>query len=614
MFDRHQLGCACCSTHMLATPFSQGESEWQDLLKELSQLEAHRAPEAVIFYGGHIYPDPEDTNKRVDALGIADHKVIAAGTLDEVRQRMREKFPDAREQALKDSQTLLPGLIDPHMHLLPSALFRTKPWLDLTPFEDQRLRPGYSAPFIREQLEQAVGDAQAGTEKWVCGFGVDPSLMIDWVDIDRAWLDGISKDIPLFLVNASGHIGYANSSALQAAGLQELYPGGVLTETQLTRMMGAMPPPKPVDLLFQIRRVLRDANKRGITTLFDAGLGAGRGFYEVVLMQALARTPWMTVRMGAALFGNNDLWPLWIKQFKPQLNSKPEELFTIRAMKLIADGSNQGLTGLQSKPYKCCGEHSVPGVGPNGLFNFNPVETLAQVMQQVVEAEWPIMTHANGDEAVANVLAAYQLALSKVPEAASVPPKPSAAPIELRHRIEHASLLGDDDLRAMKRLSISPSFLIGHVGYWGRAFQRTILGEERAQKLDRCKSALREGLRFSLHSDHFVSPLGPLRYMDQAVCRAMEADPELSVLNEAECLSAPEALRAVTIDAAWQCHLDDQIGSLKEGKQADLVILEKDPLQAKPGDPYQLRDITVLETWVSGRRVYSDSEAATLTR
>ncbi|VWD32399.1 amidohydrolase [Burkholderia lata] len=611
MFHRHQLGCACCSPHLVATALGHGEHEWKDLIKELIQLAAHRAPEAVIFHGGRIYPDPEDTSRHVDALGIADHKVIATGTLDDVRRRVREKFPDARERALKDNQTLLPGLIDPHMHILPSAVFQTAPWTDLSPFEDQRLRRDYGETFIQTQLKKAIATAKDKNEKWVCGIGVDPSLMSDWLDIDSDWLNAISTDICLFLVNASGHLGYANSAALKAAGLEDNKTKGVLTESQVGQVMKVMPPPKPADLLSQIFEVMKDANKRGITTLFDAGLGMGIGFYEVVLMQTLAKTGLMPVRVGAALFGNNDLWQLWLNQFKPQLDSKPEELFTIRAMKLIADGSNQGLTGLQQQPYTCCDKHSVPGVGPNGLFNFNPIETLGQIMQEVVAAEWPVLTHANGDEAIANVLAVYQLALSKVPPPPSVPPEPAKAPVELRHRIEHASLLSDDDLRTMKRLSVSPSFLIGHVGYWGRAFQETILGEERAQKLDRCKSALREGLRISLHSDRFVSPLGPLRYMDQAIGRVMEADPEFSVLNEAECLSPSEALRAVTIDAAWQCHLDDQIGSLKEGKQADLVILEQDPLQAKPGNPYQLRDIPVLETWVSGRRVYSASDNAT---
>ncbi|WP_423367542.1 amidohydrolase [Burkholderia sp. LMG 32019] len=606
MFHRHQLGCACCSPHLVATALGQGEHEWQDLLEELSRTEAQRAPEAVIFHGGRIYPDPEDTSKLVEALGIADHKVIAAGTLDDVRRRVREKYPEAREQTLDDGQTLLPGLIDPHMHILPSAVFQIDPWVDLSPFEDQKLRLNYGETFIRSRLKDAVDRAKQRQEKWVGGIGVDPSLMSEWLNIDRDWLNNVSTDVCLFLVNASGHLAYANSPALRAAGLEDREHDGVLTESQVGEVMKCMPQPKPADLLGSIRKVLHDANSRGITTLFDAGLGMGMGYFEVVVMKALAKTPWMTVRLGAALFGNNDLWSMWLKHFKPQLDSGPEALFSIRAMKLIADGSNQGLTGLQRQPYKCCDEHSVPHVGPNGLFNFDPIESLAQIMQEVVAAEWPIMTHANGDEAISNVLAAYQLVLSKVPPAPSIPPQPVKPPIELRHRIEHASLLSDDDLRTMKRLSVSPSFLIGHVGYWGRAFQKTILGEERAQKLDRCKSALREGLRISLHSDRFVSPLGPLRYMDQAIGRVMEADPEQAVLNAAECLSPPEALRAVTIDAAWQCHLDDQIGSLKEGKQADLVILEQDPLQAKPG-PYQLRDIKVMETWVSGRKVYDVS-------
>jgi predicted amidohydrolase YtcJ len=606
MTQRHQLGCACCSSHLLANAVGQSDHEWQHLLSEISKLGTPLKPDAVIFTGGHIYPDPDDCDTRVEALGIADHKVIATGTLDEVRQRMRVSYPHAREQILSGRQTLLPGLIEPHMHVLASALFSTPQWVDLTPFDGQKLRPEYGETFIKEQLTTAVRDARAKGEQWVCGSGVDPSLMRPWRDIDSRWLNDISTDICLFLVNASGHLGYANTAALKAAGIEDKYPGGVLTETRLDQVMSLIPRPKPLVLLKALRGVFREANRRGITTLFDAGLGIGLGIYEVVLMQALALTPLMTTRTGAALFGNNDLWPLWLNQFKPQLDSPPEQLFTIRAMKLIADGSNQGLTGLQSRPYKCCDKHRVPEVGPNGLFNFSPIESLAHVMQQVAAANWPILVHANGDEAIANVLAAYQLMLSKVPPPLAPAAAPAPAPVDPRHRIEHASLLSDDDLRAMKRLSLSPSFLIGHVGYWGDTFRKTILGDERVQTLDRCKSALREGLRISLHSDHFVSPLGQLRNMDQAMWRVMEADPEHATLNASERLTAPEALRAVTIDAAWQCHLDEQIGSLKEGKQADLVILEDDPLQDNTaGNFHRLRDIPALETWVAGRRVYT---------
>ncbi|WP_186173389.1 amidohydrolase family protein, partial [Burkholderia gladioli] len=116
----------------------------------------------------------------------------------------------------------------------------------------------------------------------------------------------------------------------------------------------------------------------------------------------------------------------------------------------------------------------------------------------------------------------------------------------------------------------------------------------------------------------FVSPFGPLRCMEQAVGRVMEATrvppaadaatAPVEVLNPSERLSIAQALRAVTIDAAWQCHLDEQIGSLLPGKQADLVILEQDPLTWQTIDAAGMRDIVVRETWVSGRRVYSAAQ------
>ena len=159
----------------------------------------------------------------------------------------------------------------------------------------------------------------------------------------------------------------------------------------------------------------------------------------------------------------------------------------------------------------------------------------------------------------------------------------------------------------MAKLGISPSFLIGHVGYWGYTFQQNIFGETRTELLDRCKSALDAGMRISLHSDHFVSPLGPLRMAEQANYRKMEGAPgeEKPVLNPDECLNRLQALRAVTLDAAWQCHMDHLVGSLEVGKLADLVVLKQDPLDVNVEN---LRDIPVLETWRGGARVYRSTD------
>lgn len=605
MSEHHHFGCACCSANMLPR-YEHDHAEWQALLADVDVQQPLPAQQSVIFWGGTIYPDPEQPGVTVEAVGIAKGQVIATGDLSHVRDQMAPYAP--QEQQLEGTQTLLPGLIDPHAHLLSSAMVST--WLDLSPLDGQRLNTTYSIDDITKALNEAVQGvlSKDPDDQWVTGFGIDPSLMTVWTDIDATYLAQFTtckdaSNVKIFLLNASGHISYANKAALDAAGVPDT-TNGVLTEEQSAEMLKVLPKLSGQQALDALRSVFTEANARGITTVFDASIGLFNGPDEVTSMKALAQTSAMTLRVGGALYGNGPWLPTWLASYSPELSSDGNTLFTVRAMKLIADGSNQGLTGFQSQPYACCDQHTVPDVGAYGLFNFVPVWTLGQTMAQVADKGWPILTHANGDEAIANVLAAYQTALSKVPPPpAPQPPYPvGPAWADKRHRIEHCSLLHDDAIGQMNNMAISPSFLIGHVGYWGNAFQKTILGADRANLLDRCASALKGGLRISLHSDRFVTPFGPLRYMEQAIGRVMEASGE--VLNEEECLDVHQALRAVTIDAAWQCHLDHQIGSLLEGKQADLVILATDPLQLKDPQASGMRDTSVLQTWVSGRKVF----------
>ncbi|MEE1922025.1 amidohydrolase [Pseudomonas sp. 148P] len=617
MSQRPQFGCACCTPNMLPR-FENGPEAWQALLAEAESLTPHGGQQAVIFHGGHIYPDPERPGQKVAAIGIAQGEVKASGSLDDVRKAMQQYQPVDRPLAA--GETLLPGLIDAHAHLMSSALIAD--WTDLSPIKkDQRLNTEYNLEKIKELIAGAAEKVkdQPLKQRWVTGFGVDPSLMAEWEDITASTLDDIcakvGPDIKVFLLNASGHISYANTAALKLAGLDEQFPDGVLTETQSAQMIPKLPQPGALQFFHNLKQIFTEANKRGITTVFDASVGLVGKQYEIGLMRLLAKTHVLTLRVGGALYGSNDAdLKTWLSSYHPELDSKGDELFTLRAMKLIADGSNQGLTGLQSEPYKCCHEHQVPGVGAYGLFNYDPVRELANVMADVCAKGWPILTHANGDEAIDNVLSAYQLALCTVPTDKEQLPEPPFNSVPAwanqRHRIEHCSLLHDDAIALMKRMAISPSFLIGHVGYWGRAFQETILGEARANMLDRCASALKGGLRISLHSDRFVTPFGPLRYMEQSIGRVMEAvvdetHEDQRILNKHERLDVHQALRAVTIDAAWQCHLDHQVGSLLPGKQADLVILAQDPLQWTATDAAGMRDIQVQETWVSGRKVHS---------
>jgi len=136
---------------------------------------------------------------------------------------------------------------------------------------------------------------------------------------------------------------------------------------------------------------------------------------------------------------------------------------------------------------------------------------------------------------------------------------------------------------------------MNHVYYWGKALRDNILGPERANRLDAVASALRHGLRPSFHSDYSVSPINPLRSVQTAVTRSMHDGGE--VLNADERISAEAALRAVTIDAAWQTHTDNVLGSLEPGKHADFAILSSDPRRA---DSSAIGEITVQQTRLGG--------------
>jgi hypothetical protein len=151
----------------------------------------------------------------------------------------------------------------------------------------------------------------------------------------------------------------------------------------------------------------------------------------------------------------------------------------------------------------------------------------------------------------------------------------------------------------MAALGISPSFLIGHVYYWGHAFIHDLFGPEKAAKLDRTASCEKAGIRWTLHSDDPVTEMNPLRCIENAVTRKLWKGDGL--LAPEERISVAAALRASTIDAAWQCHSDHEVGSLEPGKYADFLVLDADPRQVEVN---ALGEIQVLETWVNGEQVY----------
>jgi predicted amidohydrolase YtcJ len=165
-------------------------------------------------------------------------------------------------------------------------------------------------------------------------------------------------------------------------------------------------------------------------------------------------------------------------------------------------------------------------------------------------------------------------------------------------RIEHFTINTPEQVKKAVQLGVVPGFTVGHVNYWGEAFHNHVVGPERASRIAPGASFKKEGGRFTYHSDSPISPVSPLRYISEGVDRLWQKPPR-EVLGPNERVTIDDAIRAVTINAAYQLMSDDKIGSLEVGKQADLVILDKNPRKTSPE---KIANIKVKETWIDGKR------------
>ena len=531
-------------------------------------------PADLIFLGGSILT-MNAAMPRAEALAVCGGRIVAVGRMQDVQTRMG---PSTRVVDL-DGRTLMPGLIDPHMHFV-FVLFEG--WIDVGPITNA----DYDA--VQARLHQGVRAAKPGD--WVCAQLFDPSITRGARPPSLAELDALAPNNPFFMLESNGHIGYVNSMALQMAGVTPdtadpatgrygRGPNGELTgrleETPtFAPFMAKMPQPSATEIGARVRRLFDHAASVGCTTLHDCGIGSLAGASDLALLNSVMQgNPPIRYR-GMLVSSEMDAWErLGIKA------GHGDDRFKVDGIKAWSDGSNQAFTGYQRINYL--------GTDTRGKLNYTQ-DQLTNAIRRAHKEGWQVGVHSNGDAAIDTTLAAFESVLREFPRN------------DHRHRIEHASILHPEHLTKMRVLGISPSFLIGHVRWWGKAFRDRILGPERARFYDPCASAVKAGLRISLHSDWNVTPMAPLRYVADAVNRIMNEGGDVFFADER--ITVEAALRAVTIDAAWQCRADDIVGSLEAGKYADLVILERDPMKVRPAD---IEKIKVSETWLAGERRYS---------
>jgi predicted amidohydrolase YtcJ len=160
-----------------------------------------------------------------------------------------------------------------------------------------------------------------------------------------------------------------------------------------------------------------------------------------------------------------------------------------------------------------------------------------------------------------------------------------------------------DQIERAHNLGVICSYFINHIKYWGEVVEDHLFGADRAAHYMPAGTAASNGMRISLHADTPMTDASALGMMQTAVTRKTLSG---RVIGQGERLTVKQALRAVTIDAAYQLFMEDSIGSLCEGKLADFVVLDRNPLDV-PAD--ELHNIRISETWLAGQKVYSDDSA-----
>jgi predicted amidohydrolase YtcJ len=515
-----------------------------------------------------------------EALAIAGNKILAVGSRDDV---LAAAGPGASTIDL-DGRTVLPGFIEPHMHFaLLAGLGHLE---DIGPFQQATF------DLALEALQGIA--AAAGPQEWIMARQFDPILLEPPRDLTARDLDPIIPDRPAFILNASGHIAYANSRALELAGIsrdsedppggefgryedgspngvlygQAAYMGLMLRNEQVTERMQS-------GFVAAGREVGEEAAALGITTLCDQATGAVAGPVELQSYRAMYDGGLMKARIRAYAYSEQPAW-----EEADVKAGQGDALMRLVGWKVVTDGSNQGFTGRQRHPYFT--RDTV------GIFYVEPGDLQKMVIDRGRRG-WPLSLHGNGDAAIDSILDAVEAARGEGIDVHA-----------LRCRIEHCSILHDDQIERMAALGMVPSFLINHVHYWGHVMRDQVFGPEKVQLLDRCKAVEDAGLNWVMHTDSPVSPLGSLHKIRVAVARDLWKEPE-TILAPDERVSVEAAIRSVTRNAAWACHSEHEIGSLEPGKLADLVILEDDPRSVAHT---AISDIGISETWMDGRRVY----------
>jgi predicted amidohydrolase YtcJ len=522
-------------------------------------------------------------------VAVRGDRILGVGSLEELAgwgdYTLDERFAD---------KVLMPGLVEGHSHTFEGAI-----WSYVYCGYFDRMDPDGKTWDGLDSIEAIIARLKEGADAVedptapVSGWALDPIYFGD-ARVSRHDLDRASGTHPMGVLHASGHILNVNTAALEMAGLMRKginHPGIPLGDDGLpTGEMKGPDAMMPVSKYVGFDRELLACDETGLRQF--ARLCVRKGVTTAADLASLL--PDDAVTMMTRVCGEES-FPARIVSLRRFQGMTPEEyvdrlveldgLSTDRCRlgigKVVADGSIQGFSARLRWPGYYNGK-------PNGLWYVAP-DQLRDIYEIALKKGAQIHTHTNGDEAT-------ELVLDSVERGLKINPAP-----DHRFTLQHCQLANAAQFRRMKSVGMCVNLFPNHHFYWGDQHYAMTVGPERAERMNACATALATGVPLAIHSDAPVTPLGPLF---TAWCAVNRKTASGRTLGENERISVTDALRTITLGAAYTLKLDSEVGSIEVGKKADFTVLEDDPTEMAPED---LKDTRIWGVVHGGRVFDADS-------
>jgi predicted amidohydrolase YtcJ len=543
-------------------------------------------PVDLIVVNGKVYTGDQDD--LAEAVAVRGNTVVRVGSNGEIRRLRRAQTTviDARGGAV------VPGFNDAHAHVISGGLS----------LDQVNLSEAQTVDDIKDTIRLW---SHAHPERaWITGRGwyYQP---FNGAMPTRQMLDALVPDRPAYLIAYDGHTGWANTAALEAAGITRRTknpaggaivhdsrgePTGALKETAMALMNSVTPQPTEEDRLAAIRAAMDEAHSLGVTSVQDAGGSAA----DLELYDRLRKRGELTLRVYQALGADATLTEAGLDELdRVRERFADDPLLKTGAIKLVADGVIESHTAAMLEPY--ANRHG------KGDARLTP-EQLNRVVGMLDRRGWQVMTHAIGDAAVRMTLDAYEAAARSNP----LPER------RRRHRIEHIETIDPADVPRFGALGVVAAFQPVHATPSptpGDVWSANI-GPERASRGWLWSSIARARGPIAFGSDWPVMTLDPLRGLHVAVTRTTIDGRPKGGWIPSERLPIRQAIQGYTRDAAWASFDEQRKGTLTRDMLADIVVLSEDIFS---GPPSKLTATEVMVTIADGKVVYRRDPAETTT-